>query len=223
MLGHDLWSFDESDGLEIWTPSYPDGSGPGIVVTFTPDGRYLLVANEGEPNSYGQTNSIDPEGSISIIELDGLSPTASSLRMTVSTAGFTAFNSQADSLRVAGVRIFGPGATVAQDLEPEYITISADSRTAYVTLQENNAIAIVDIATKTVTAIRALGTKDHSLAGMGLDVSNEDGTLNSNSGTATVLVAATNNFTINAGSDVSAKQLVRMIGDEIDARARRKR
>lgn len=158
------------------------------MVTFTPDGRYLLVANEGEPNSYGQTNSIDPEGSISIIELDGLSPTASSLRMTVSTAGFTAFNSQADSLRVAGVRIFGPGATVAQDLEPEYITISADSRTAYVTLQENNAIAIVDIATKTVTAIRALGTKDHSLAGMGLDVSNEDGTLNSNSGTATVLI-----------------------------------
>lgn len=158
------------------------------MVTFTPDGRYLLVANEGEPNSYGQTNSIDPEGSISIIELDGLSPTASSLRMTVSTAGFTAFNSQADSLRAAGVRIFGPGATVAQDLEPEYITVSADSRTAYVTLQENNAIAIVDIATKTVTAIRALGTKDHSLAGMGLDVSNEDGTLNSNSGTATVLI-----------------------------------
>lgn len=37
MLGHDLWSFDESDGLEIWTPSYPEGSGPGIAVTFTPD------------------------------------------------------------------------------------------------------------------------------------------------------------------------------------------
>lgn len=44
-----------------------------------------------------------------------------------------------------------------------------------------------------------------------------------NSPVSNVTNNATNNFTINAGSDVSAKQLVRMIGDEIDARARRKR
>ncbi len=37
-LGHDLWSFDESpDELEIWCPNYATPSGPGIVVTFTPD------------------------------------------------------------------------------------------------------------------------------------------------------------------------------------------
>ena len=162
------------------------------MLTFTPDGKHLLVANEGEPNSYGLADSVDPEGSVSLIALSGLTPTAtaSSLIRTVSSAGFASFNSQLAALRSAGVRIYGPGATVAQDLEPEYITISADSSTAYVTLQENNAIATIDIASKTVTSIKPLGFKDHSLAGMGMDVSDEDGATNSNSGTPTIKIAS---------------------------------
>ncbi len=158
------------------------------MLTFTPDGKFLLVANEGEPNSYGQADSVDPEGSVSIIELGALSPSAASVTMTVATADFRAYNDRADALRAAGVRIFGPGASVAQDLEPEYITVSDDSRTAWVTLQENNAVAVVDIASKRITAIHALGLKDHSLAGMGLDASNEDGGTNTNSGTASILI-----------------------------------
>jgi predicted extracellular nuclease len=127
------------------------------MLTFTPDGTKVLTANEGEPNSYGQANSFDPEGSVSIIDLaNGIA------NATVQTAGFTAFNSQMDALKAAGVRIFGPNATVAQDVEPEYIAFSGDGTQAYVTLQENNAIAIVDIATATVTDIKPLGLKDHS-------------------------------------------------------------
>ncbi len=38
------------------------------MITFTRDGRYLLVANEGEPDGYGPTFT-DPEGTISIIEV----------------------------------------------------------------------------------------------------------------------------------------------------------
>lgn len=158
------------------------------MLTFSPDGMYVLVANEGEPNSYGQADSVDPEGSVTIIELAGVKPTASTLTMTVTQVGFTSFNSQIDALRTSGVRIFGPGATVAQDLEPEYITVSADSRKAYVTLQENNAIATIDIATKAVLSIKPLGTKNHSLAGMGMDVSDEDGGTNTNSGTKTIRI-----------------------------------
>ncbi len=48
-------------------------------------------------------------------------------------------------MRAQGIRIYGPGASAAQDFEPEYVAVSDDSRTAYVTLQENNAIAVVDI------------------------------------------------------------------------------
>lgn len=164
------------------------GSLPDML-SFSPNGQYLLVANEGEPNSYGQVNSVDPEGYISVIEITGLAPNATALQMTATIAGFSAFNSQAASLLAQGVRISGPGASVAQDLEPEYIAISEDSRTAWITLQENNAIAVLDIASKSITSIRALGYKDHSLAGNGLDVSNEDGGTNTNNGTPTIKIA----------------------------------
>ncbi|BAQ66145.1 choice-of-anchor I domain-containing protein [Geminocystis sp. NIES-3709] len=125
------------------------------MVTFSPDGTRVLSANEGEPN---EDYSFDPEGSVSIIDLSSGVANA-----TVQEATFTAFNSQIDQLRSEGVRIFGPNATVAQDVEPEYIAFSGDGTKAWVTLQENNAIAIVDIATATVESIQPLGFKDHSV------------------------------------------------------------
>jgi hypothetical protein len=36
-LGHDLWSFDESDDMEAWCPDYSKPSGPGLVITLYPD------------------------------------------------------------------------------------------------------------------------------------------------------------------------------------------
>jgi uncharacterized protein len=139
------------------------------MLTFTPDGTKVLVANEGEPNSYGQANSFDPEGSVSVINIAGGVASA-----TVQNATFTSFNSQIASLKAAGVRITGPGSTVAQDLEPEYIAVAPDGLTARITLQENNAIAILDIATATITSVTSLGVKDHSLAGNGFDASDRD-------------------------------------------------
>lgn len=127
------------------------------MLTFTPDGKQVVVANEGEPSSYNQTDSIDPAGSVSIIDLANGPANA-----TVSTAGFDRFNALKADLQAKGVRIFGPNASVAQDLEPEYITVSADSKTAFVTLQENNALAVVDIVSAQVTAIVPLGSKDFS-------------------------------------------------------------
>ena len=139
------------------------------MLTFTPDGKYLLVANEGEPsNDY----SVDPEGSISILSING------DELVEVKTAGFSAFNNQESELKAAGVRIFGPNASVAQDIEPEYIAVSADSSTAWVSLQENNALAKVDIASATVTDIFPLGYKDHGDAGNGIDASDKDDAIN---------------------------------------------
>ena len=153
------------------------------MVAFTPDGKTLLVANEGEPNSYGLADSVDPEGSVSVITVNR------SGTSTVATADFKAFIGKESELRNAGVRIFGPGANAAQDLEPEYIAVSADGQTAYVTLQENNAVAIVDIATAKVSAIKPLGFKNHNVAGAGMDASDEDGGLNTNSGTPAIKIA----------------------------------
>lgn len=136
------------------------------MITFTPDGKTVLTANEGEPSDDYQT---DPEGSISIIDVSN--PAVPVVR----TAGFGAYNGQEPSLRTQGIRIYGPGASASQDFEPEYIAVSADGKTAWVTLQENNAIAKVDIATASVTSVVALGTKDHGLAGNELDASDKDG------------------------------------------------
>jgi len=174
-------AFYSASNLELLS-SVVVGAQPDMVA-FTPDGRRLLSANEGEPSSYGLPDSVDPEGSISIITINnGRNP-------TVTTVGFTAYNSRADELRRQGIRIYGPNATVAQDLEPEYIAFSEDSRTAYVALQENNAVAIVDIEAARVADIRPLGLKDHMAAGMGLDASDEDGGVNTNSGTPAVKIA----------------------------------
>jgi hypothetical protein len=138
------------------------------MVTFTHNGRYALVANEGEPNSYNQPNSVDPEGSVSVVDVTRPgSP-------TVRTAGFSSYNGQDATLRSQGVRIFGPNASVAQDMEPEYISVGDDDQTAYVALQENNAIASIDLATAKVKRIAALGTKDHNVAGSGLDPSDRE-------------------------------------------------
>ncbi|WP_338152825.1 choice-of-anchor I domain-containing protein [Cyanobacterium aponinum] len=124
------------------------------MVTFTPDGMKVLTANEGEAND---DYSVDPEGSISIIDISTGVENAS-----VTNANFNAFDSQKDALVAQGVRIFGLNASVSQDLEPEYIAFSADSQTAYVTLQENNALAVVDVTTGTVSGIVPLGFKNYN-------------------------------------------------------------
>lgn len=143
------------------------------MLTFTPDGKAVLVANEGEPNE-GYT--VDPVGSISVIDLR-----AGVAAATVKTIGFEAYNDKADELRAKGVRIYGPGASVAQDLEPEYIAISPDGKTAWATLQEANAAAVInlgDIANPTLVDIRPFGLKDHSIIGNELDASDRDGRIN---------------------------------------------
>jgi hypothetical protein len=134
------------------------------MLTFTPDGNRVLVANEGEARG-----AINPDGSISIIDLS-----AGVLNPTVNTATFTSFNGQENTFRSQGVRIF-PSQTVSQDLEPEYITVSEDGTTAWVSLQENNAIAIVNIVNAQVTSILPLGAKNFNAPGNGLDPSDQDG------------------------------------------------
>jgi hypothetical protein len=139
------------------------------MLTFTPDGNRVLVANEGEAAS-----GVNPNGSVSVINL-----AAGVSNPTVNTATFTSFNGQENALRNQGVRIF-PGQTVSQDVEPEYITVSEDGTTAWVSLQENNAIAVMDIVNAQVTSILPLGAKDFNAPGNGLDASDRDGGVNIN-------------------------------------------
>jgi len=138
-------------------------------LAISPDGNTVVVANEGQPSG---DYTIDPEGSISVIDISGGASTVAAANVTAVTFdGLVAAD-------IPGVRISGPGGDIAAALEPEYVTISDDSATAYVSLQENNAIAEVDLATGTLTDIWALGFKDHRNPGNELDVSNRDDVIN---------------------------------------------
>lgn len=134
------------------------------MVTFSPDGNYIISANEGEPND---AYTIDPVGSISIIDVKN--------NYIVKTLDFAGFETDKAKLIAAGLRIYGPNASLAQDIEPEYVTVAPNSKKAFVTLQENNAVAEVDLITGTITKITPLGTRDISLAENAWDVSDKDG------------------------------------------------
>ena len=136
------------------------------AVAFSPDGTKLVVANEGEPDEDDPTNN--PEGSVSIINLSSGVENA-----TVTTADFTAFNGQEVKLREQGVRIF-PEENFANDIEPEFITVSPNGTQAFVTLQENNTVAVVDLEAGEISDIQPLGLKDFSQPGNGLDPSDKD-------------------------------------------------
>ena len=158
------------------------GSLPDMV-TFNRDGTKLLVANEGEPSGYGGALNVDPEGSISILDISITGYGVVSVNGTT-TAGFNAYDAQKAALQTSGVRIFGgngiAGVTtsVSQDFEPEYITVSPDNTQAFVSLQENNAVATIDLATGAVVAVTPLGTRDFSQPGKGMDASNRDSATN---------------------------------------------
>lgn len=187
-FGAGLNSVAVKDGLVAVTVENADGNDPGSIiffdtdgnlvggsqagvlpdmVTFTPDGRYVLVANEGEPTDEG-----DPEGSISVIDTG-----VSGFIKPSTLIDFRDFDGSEEALRERGVRIF-PDRSASQDFEPEYIAVSPDSTIAMVTLQENNAVAKLDLGTMRVTDILPLGAKDHELTGNGLDASDRDGGIN---------------------------------------------
>ncbi|WLD23783.1 choice-of-anchor I family protein [Flavobacterium dauae] len=159
--------FFDTDGVykkQVTVGVLPDN------IVFTKDGTKVLTANEGQPNT---DYSVDPEGSVSIIDLSAGINTLSQNHVT--TLNFTTFNSQETQLVQQGVRKTKSTSTLSQDLEPEYITVSDDSQKAWVTLQENNAVAEINLTNKSITSLWALGTKDMSIPGNGFDASDNNG------------------------------------------------
>ena len=134
------------------------------AVTFANTGHFVISANEGEP-----TADADPEGSITIVDVR---PRGGQRRFDSCTADFQSFNSQRKALIAAGVVIDPSAASVAQDLEPEFVV--AVGNNAYVTLQEANAIAVVQLNQCRIQRIMPLGLKDHGLARNSIDTSDRE-------------------------------------------------
>lgn len=142
-------------GEPVIVGSLPD------MLTFTHDGRRLLVANEGTPNVAADTAYLapDPTGSVSIVDV--LS------RTVIATAVFDDVPHFGTHLRTA----------TGMDFEPEYIAVEADGSRAFVTLQEANAVAILDLKLNAFTAVIGLGAKDFNVPGNEFDPKDNDGTV----------------------------------------------
>ncbi|WPK10973.1 choice-of-anchor I family protein [Lysinibacillus louembei] len=132
------------------------------MITFTPDGKKALVANEGEPRE-GYDKAVDPEGSVTVIDLANGITNATAQNVT-----FEALDAQREKLVAQGV-IVKKNTAPSVDFEPEYIAVNAASDKAYVTLQEANAIATLDLTTNQWIDVKSLGLKDHSLEKNALD------------------------------------------------------
>ncbi|MEM8719546.1 MAG: choice-of-anchor I family protein [Cyanobacteria bacterium P01_G01_bin.39] len=133
-------------------------------IAFTPDGSQIIVANEGEAVEI-DGELVDPEGSISVIDIDTEDPAASE----VTTLPFTPFNAETDALIAEGFALLGQSlddttTTLAEDIEPEFVAVAPDGLTAFVSLQENSSLAIVDLSgdTPILDSIVPLETVDLS-------------------------------------------------------------
>ncbi|KAF8069409.1 Gigasin-3a [Scenedesmus sp. PABB004] len=169
----------------------PDGYGAGFtdpevgararsLPRPAPPGPAAAPPTAHRPPPPAATTAPRDQGSVSIISLtycaEGKAEACGGGRVagTVRTATFGAWNDRRDLLVKRGVKLNGPGASVAQDLEPEFATFSADERTIF----EANAIAVVDVARAEVVNILGLGMKNHSAPGNALDTSDKDGAVN---------------------------------------------
>ncbi len=152
----------------------------------------LVVANEGERflDRSGPSPVVEnPAGSVSIIAVPA-DLSATSVRNTI---GFTALDGDEAALDLLGIKTYDGGASfaggvtvgdslVSQDIEPEYVAISADGTKAYITLQEVNAVAVVDLTDASAdrpVSLLPLGYVDFSLPGNEADFSDRDGAGNS--------------------------------------------
>lgn len=156
--------FDTATRLQSGAPvkvgSLPD------MLTFTPDGGRVLVANEGTPNPRPTPSGLsaaDPVGSVSIIDV----ATRSVLTLPI-TPDIPGYHS---------LRLF-PATLSAYDPEPEYIAVDRTGRFAWVGLQEANGIAVLDLQNLRFERLFSLGLKDFNLPGNEIDANDRDGGVN---------------------------------------------
>lgn len=141
---------------------------------FSPGGEFLVVANEGQPQTLPSGEIIDPPGSVTVIDLRrvrsaaDLSALGESAATTLVLSGgvLDAALGSDRPPRIAARQSESP----ALDLEPEY-AVAPSNQWAYVSLQENNAIAKIALDPPRVDAIVGLG-----LVRREIDPSDRDGT-----------------------------------------------
>lgn len=165
----------DSDGN--YEKYYNAGCQPDMV-TFSPDGKYIFTANEGEPRAgYEKLDDagsefedpVDPKGSVTVVKLE------------TNEAKNIDFSTITREYAIENKVLLKTGSEPVYDLEPEFVAVSEDSKTAYVSIQENNAIGALDIEAcfddisgNEWIYVKGLGFKDHSLERNAIDLTRLD-------------------------------------------------
>mmetsp|Transcript_9701 Transcript_9701/g.27226 ORF Transcript_9701/g.27226 Transcript_9701/m.27226 type:complete len:575 (-) Transcript_9701:115-1839(-) len=142
-------------------------------VSFSPNGKRVVVPCEGEPSRDGLIN---PDGSVWVLNVDFTETGIQFGRFTPVT--FESFNEGSGNrrlpsdIRVARVDEHGYRVTVAQDLEPHDVSIDEKSKLAFVNAQENNAVFTIDLDTHQIVNAFSAGVIDRGV--VGFDASDED-------------------------------------------------
>ena len=131
------------------------------MLTFTPNGGKLLVANEGTPTTYGTRIGGNVPGATFNAPLPGNDPVGSVSIINMSTRTVEA------TPTLLGVPQFGNNIRtgMGMDFEPESIAVSRDGSKAFVSLQEANSVGVLNLNTNTFDKVVGLGLKDFSIAG----------------------------------------------------------
>jgi len=169
-----LWDLEDFN----WITSVPTGPQPeGIAAWDSPDGTYSLVAcvNEGSTDYDDDGNpedGIDPEGSITIMRLEGFGSDASVVfSMTIP---FDASVGTTEQLLAKDVRLTGANADKPPlDLEPERAAFHPDGSKLFVNLQDNSAVGVLDVESLSWDFVDGYGFPPQMY-----DASDEDGAIN---------------------------------------------
>lgn len=112
--------FFDGDGMflsQVTVGVLPD------MITWSPDGQFVITANEGEPDD---DYTDDPMGTISVIDMSG--GAANLTQANVTTLDFTNFDSDYDP----AIRVFGPeGNILAEDFQSDTVDMPFTSFTTF--------------------------------------------------------------------------------------------
>lgn len=146
------------------TGVHPDG------LAFSPNGKYLVVANEGEAYRYNGKDYESPEGSVTLINF------ANAEQAVAIQIPLKDYSNIEGMLHKKHARTFervvvGGNSNEESEVpvkdntpantEPEYVTFSPDSTKAYISLQENNGVLVIDTATAKIIKVFGLGITEH--------------------------------------------------------------
>jgi 2',3'-cyclic-nucleotide 2'-phosphodiesterase (5'-nucleotidase family) len=148
--------------------SVPVGYHPDAVairngkVAIANEGQHAWTGDEDNPGTVAEFDAFQQPGSVSVIDISGL--TAATLGAALGTLTVDNIDFSSVPAMIAGVRdhtSFDPANTKDKffHIEPEYVAFSPDNSKLFVSLQENNALAVLNLSTLAWENVTSLGQR----------------------------------------------------------------